>query len=75
MSEQEYSMRLRLSAHVSICLLLNGRILHNERSIMNYNQILSTYIDDLILMKRPEQNIKDLESIIFYISFLVGERA
>ena len=25
-------------------------------------------------MKRPEQNIKDLESIIFYISFLIGEK-
>lgn len=49
--------------------------MHDERSIRNYNRILSTYIDDQIAQKRPERNIKDLESIIFYTSFLVGERA
>ncbi len=75
MREYEYTIRLRLATHMAIFMLLNGRIMHDERSIRNYNRILSTYIDDLIAYKRPERNIKDLESIIFYTSFLVGERA
>jgi hypothetical protein len=48
MREHEYSIRLRLAAHLAIIMLLNGRILDNERSIMNFNQILSNYIDELI---------------------------
>jgi hypothetical protein len=48
MREHEYTIRLRLAAHLAIIMLLNGRILDDERSIMNFNQILSTYIEDLI---------------------------
>jgi len=48
MREHEYTIRLRLSAHLAIIMLLNGRILDDERSIMNFNQILGTYIEDLI---------------------------
>jgi hypothetical protein len=60
---------------LAIIMLLNGRILDNERSIMNFNQILSNYIDELIAQKNPQRNLKELESIIFYTSYLIGERA
>ena len=40
MREHEYTIKLRLAAHLAIVMLLNGRILHDERSIMNFNQIL-----------------------------------
>lgn len=75
MRKLEYSIILRLSAHVAIVMMLNGRILSGERALYNYNSILNAYIEELITLKDAERNPRAVESIIFYISFLIGDQA
>lgn len=74
MRNLEYSIILRLSAHIAILMMLNGRILFDDRAIFNYNSILTAYIEELIVLKEAERNPKAVDSIIFYISFLIGDQ-
>jgi hypothetical protein len=73
MRNLEYSIILRLSAHIAIMMMLNGRIVKDDRAISNYNLILTAYIDELIVLKNAEKNLRSVDSIIFYISYLIGD--
>jgi hypothetical protein len=74
MRNLEYSIVLRLSAHIAIVLMLNGRIVNGERSMSNYNSILTAYLEELIVLKEADKNPRGVESVVFYISFLLGEQ-
>jgi hypothetical protein len=69
---QEYQVIIRVAAHVAMSLLMNGRLLGDERSIRNYNTLIEAYIEYLIGVKNASSNPLSIEQVIFYIGFLVG---
>jgi hypothetical protein len=77
---------LRVSAHVAISLMLNGRLtieswkisqidsLDNLPAVSNYNSLVKTYIDYLTFQSDSQgDQTRMLTEALTYISLLVGE--
>lgn len=69
----EHAINLRLSAHIAIAFLVNGRLSDSPRTQNNYNAILSTYLD-FLTFPRPglQDQQRPLKQSILYLSFLIG---
>lgn len=68
---EKYTIILRVFTHLAMMLLVTGRV--SDIGISSYNSILSEYIDYLVKTQQAYLNSKAVESIIFYISFLISD--
>ena len=60
MSRFEDLIKLRLSAHIAMFILMNGRINNNDRSKLMYNRILTKFIEYMAILNIQEVPISDL---------------
>lgn len=71
----ELSIFLRLGAHIAMLLLVSGRINDSIQAKKSYNDIMKAFLNEFIKLKQGDKDPRNMEPVLFYISFMIGEEA